>query len=69
MASGDVHAGRLVIPFGPELPIADRAYYFVCPRGHETRPNVRAFHDWLFAEMAETRAQWAAVQLGSARAA
>ena len=69
MASNDVHAGRLVIPFGPELPIADRAYHFVCPRGHETRPNVKAFRDWLFAEMAETRAQWDAVQLGSARAA
>lgn len=69
MASDDVHSGRLVIPFGPELPIPDRAYYFVCPRGQERRPNVRAFHDWLFTEMEETRAQWAALQFGSARAA
>jgi LysR family glycine cleavage system transcriptional activator len=69
MASDDVHSGRLVIPFGPELSITDRAYYFVCPHGYETRPNVRAFRDWLFAEMDETRARWAALQFGSARAA
>jgi len=58
IASDDVHCGRLVTPFGPELPLAS-AYYFVCARGEETRPNVRAFHDWLFAEMAETKAKWA----------
>lgn len=60
IASDDVHAGRLVCPFGPELPLAS-AYYFVCPRGHETRPKVRAFRDWLFAEMAETKGKWAAM--------
>ena len=58
IASDDVHAGRLVCPFGPELPLTS-AYYFVCPEGHETRPNVRAFRDWLFAEMEETKAKWA----------
>jgi LysR family glycine cleavage system transcriptional activator len=61
IASDDVHAGRLVSPFGPELPL-DVGYYFVCPKGHETRPNVRAFHDWLYAEMAETKAKWRAVE-------
>ena len=60
IASDDVHARRLVSPFGPELPLVV-GYYFVCPKGHETRPNVRAFHDWLFAEMAETKAKWAAL--------
>jgi LysR family transcriptional regulator, glycine cleavage system transcriptional activator len=59
IASDDVHTGRLVKPFGPELPI-DLAYHFVCPKGHESRPQVRAFRDWVFAEMAETRAKWAA---------
>ena len=59
IASDDVHAGRLVSPFGPELPLSV-GYYFVCPKGHETRPNVRVFHDWLYSEMAETRAKWAA---------
>ena len=60
IASDDVHSGRLVTPFGPELPLAS-AYHFVCPKGHETRPKVRAFRDWLFAEMAETKGKWAAV--------
>jgi LysR family glycine cleavage system transcriptional activator len=60
IASDDVHTGRLVTPFGPELPLLS-GYTFVCPKGHETRPNVRAFRDWLFAEMAETKAKWAAL--------
>jgi LysR family glycine cleavage system transcriptional activator len=58
IASDDVHAGRLVTPFGPELPLAT-AYHFVCPRGHENRPKVRAFRDWLFGEMEETKRRWA----------
>jgi LysR family glycine cleavage system transcriptional activator len=60
IASDDVHSGRLVTPFGPELPLAF-GYHFVCPKGHETRPRVRAFRDWLFAEMAETKEKWAAM--------
>jgi LysR family glycine cleavage system transcriptional activator len=64
IASDDVRSGRLVSPFGPELPLTGRAYHFVCPRGHETRPNVRAFRDWIFAEMQQTREQWAAVTIG-----
>ncbi len=60
IASDDVHSGRLVTPFGPELPLAS-SYNFVCPQGHETRPKVRAFRDWLFAEMAETKEKWRAV--------
>ena len=59
IASDDVHSGRLVTPFGPELPLPS-SYSFCCPKGHETRPKVRAFRDWLFAEMAETKAKWAA---------
>ena len=57
IASDDVHAGRLATPFGPELPLAS-GYHFVCPKGHESRPNVRAFREWLFAEMAETKRKW-----------
>ena len=60
IASDDVHSGRLVRPFGPELPLAS-GYHFVCPKGHEKRPNVRAFRDWLFAEMEETKGKWAAM--------
>ena len=36
IASDDVHSGRLVSPFGPELPLAI-GYHFVCPKGHETQ--------------------------------
>jgi LysR family glycine cleavage system transcriptional activator len=61
IASDDMHAGRLVCPFGPELPLPS-AYYFVCPKGHEKRPSVRAFRDWLFTEMAETKAMWGALR-------
>lgn len=60
IASDDVHAGRLVA-FGPELPL-NSAYHFVCPKGHETRPKVRAFREWLFAEMAETKERWGLVR-------
>jgi LysR family glycine cleavage system transcriptional activator len=56
VASGDMAAGRLVAPFGLELPVRGRAYHFVCPRGHERRPTVRAFRDWLVSEIEETRA-------------
>jgi LysR family glycine cleavage system transcriptional activator len=59
IASDDVHAGRLICPFGPELPLPS-SYNVVCPRGHETRPKVRAFRAWIFSEMAETKAKWAA---------
>jgi LysR family glycine cleavage system transcriptional activator len=65
IASDDVHSGRLVSPFGPELPLAS-GYHFVCPKGHEKRPHVRAFRDWLFAEMAETKAKWATIAAGKA---
>jgi LysR family transcriptional regulator, glycine cleavage system transcriptional activator len=58
IASDDVHFGRLVMPFGPELPLQS-SYSFVCPKGHQMRPKVRAFRDWLFAEMAETKTKWA----------
>ena len=59
IASDDVHSGRLVTPFGPELPLA-RATISSVRKGHETRPKVRAFRDWLFAEMAETKEKWGA---------
>src|SRR5262245_18094686 len=65
IASDDVHSGRLVCPFGPDLPLAS-GYHFVCPKGHETRPKVRAFRDWLFAEIAETKEKWASVALKDA---
>jgi hypothetical protein len=32
-------------PFGPEIVSDDKAYYFVCPNGHEAQPKVRASRD------------------------
>src|SRR5262249_57617722 len=57
VAAHDITLGRLVSPFGPELPLAGRAYHFVCARGQERRPAIKAFRDWLFAEIAETIAK------------
>ena len=56
VASRDIGLGRLVVPFGPEVPLPGRAYYFVCAKGDEKRAPVKAFRDWLFAEIAETHA-------------
>jgi LysR family transcriptional regulator, glycine cleavage system transcriptional activator len=53
IALGDLQAGRLVVPFGPELPLRARGYHFVCPRRRAAQPKVRVFRDWLFAEMAQ----------------
>ena len=57
VASHDIALGRLVSPFGPELPLPGRSYYFVCARGQEKRPAIKAFRDWVFAEIEETFAK------------
>jgi LysR family transcriptional regulator, glycine cleavage system transcriptional activator len=56
IASREMCSGRLVSPFGPELPIIGQSYYFVCPKGHEKRPNIRSFRDWLHSEIKLTAA-------------
>jgi LysR family glycine cleavage system transcriptional activator len=56
VAARDIILRRLVAPFGPQIPVPGRAYYFVCPRGQEKRAPIKAFRDWLFAEIAETHA-------------
>jgi LysR family glycine cleavage system transcriptional activator len=56
VAARDIILGRLVAPFGPEVAVPGRAYYLVCARGQEKRAPIRAFRDWLFAEIAETHA-------------
>jgi LysR family glycine cleavage system transcriptional activator len=53
IASHDIGLRRLVVPFGPELALSGRAYHFVCASGQERRPSIKAFRDWLFAEIAE----------------
>jgi LysR family transcriptional regulator, glycine cleavage system transcriptional activator len=66
VASRDIGLGRLVVPFGPELPLPGRSYHFVCAKGQETRPTVKAFRDWLFAEIDDTFAKLKAGARGEA---
>jgi LysR family transcriptional regulator, glycine cleavage system transcriptional activator len=50
----DLAAGRLVRPFAAEVPGVE-AYYVVAPSQNLHRPKVRAFRDWLFAEVERDR--------------
>jgi LysR family transcriptional regulator, glycine cleavage system transcriptional activator len=56
VAARDIALKRLIIPFGPEIPLPGRAYYFVCAKGQEKRAPIKAFRDWIFGEMQETHA-------------
>ena len=53
VAARDIALKRLVVPFGPEIPLPGRAYYFVCAKGQEKRAPIKAFRDWIFSEMQE----------------
>lgn len=55
IASADLQSGRLINPFGPELPLVGRAYYFACQSGRRDEPQIDAFRRWLIAELADTR--------------
>jgi LysR family glycine cleavage system transcriptional activator len=56
VAARDIGLGRLVAPFGPQMPVPGRAYHFCCASGQERRAPIKAFRDWVFEEMAETHA-------------
>jgi LysR family transcriptional regulator, glycine cleavage system transcriptional activator len=49
LANEDLKAGRLVRPFGTELPV-EFGYYFICPTDKSALPKVQAFRAWLHAE-------------------
>lgn len=49
LAIDDVRIGRLVMPFPLALP-STRAFYLVCPEGHEGRPKIAAFCAWILDE-------------------
>ena len=51
LVSGDLAAGRLVMPFDLSLPLSF-AYFVVAPESTAERPKVAAFRDWLLAEAA-----------------
>jgi LysR family glycine cleavage system transcriptional activator len=69
VAARDIVLQRLVAPFGPEIPVPGRAYYFVCARGQEKRAPIKAFRDWLFAEIGDTFARLGCDPPGTAKAA
>ena len=52
LASEDLAAGKLVMPFDLKVTLAS-AYYLVCEPHAKTRPAVAAFRDWLIAEAAK----------------
>ena len=49
LATADLDAGRLVIPFELTLPM-ELAFYFVCPQAVADRPKLAAFRNWLLEE-------------------
>lgn len=50
----DLAAGRLVAPFDLVLE-EEHCYYFVCLPESVSNPRVRAFRDWIYAELAQYR--------------
>jgi LysR family glycine cleavage system transcriptional activator len=54
LASADLAAGRLAIPFDVPLPMG-LGFFLVSSAVSSRRPKVRAFQDWLLAELSETR--------------
>jgi LysR family glycine cleavage system transcriptional activator len=59
LSHGDLRTGRLVAPFDLEIPLRDLAFWLVYPPDQAERPKVRAFRDWLFAEIDRDKANTA----------
>ena len=51
LTEGALRDGRLVMPFDLTMR-SPRKYRLVCPQGHETRPQIKAFREWVRAEVA-----------------
>ncbi|MBM3518056.1 MAG: transcriptional regulator GcvA [Alphaproteobacteria bacterium] len=64
LAAHDLGQGGLARPFALSLPY-DYAYFVVCPLAAADRPKIRAFRDWLVAEVDES-APGAVARLGAA---
>ncbi len=54
LATRALETGRLVAPFDLGI-VADAQFRFVCPKGNETRPHIKAFHDWMMDEIKASR--------------
>src|SRR5262249_436818 len=59
LASLDLIAGRLVLPFKAALP-PKNPYWTVCPKATRALPKIAAFRDWLLTEVAADRQRLAA---------
>jgi LysR family glycine cleavage system transcriptional activator len=55
LADDELRSGRLVRPFAQEIPM-EHAYWIAAPPERMGRPKVRAFRDWLTAEIEAGRA-------------
>ena len=53
----DLAAGRLVKLFDVYSP-SSVAYYLICPEGHEHRPHIAAFSEWLLKEATVSQADF-----------
>jgi LysR family transcriptional regulator, glycine cleavage system transcriptional activator len=54
VGAASLRSGALVAPFDLALTI-DAQFRLVCPHGHETRPAIARFREWLHAEAAKDR--------------
>ncbi|QBF30413.1 transcriptional regulator GcvA [Thalassococcus sp. S3] len=49
----DLYEGRLIAPY--KLALSTKAHFrFLCPKGAENRPHIKAFRDWIIAEIDKT---------------
>lgn len=46
LAQQEIDSGRLVCPFDITIPSIN-SYDFACPEGHQEKPKISAFRDWL----------------------
>ena len=53
MVVKDLADGNLVAPYGIAL-VTKARFRFLCQKGAETRPQIKAFRDWVFAEIEKT---------------
>jgi len=66
LVKDDLAAGRLVKPFDVNLGGSDAGYFIVAPETSAERPKVKAFREWLLAEIAASEAP---AETGNAEAA
>jgi LysR family glycine cleavage system transcriptional activator len=51
IALTDIDAGRLIVPFGPELEMGGMGYYLIYPKQRKDSAKIQAFCDWALGEI------------------